>query len=263
MEPLTNFRKVYLQSGMLVPYKLYRNFVIVFPILVFLLCFIVTYFLINYYKLPMYLILFPIFAAICASFLIVFYPYDKRAQRRSSIDTNLPYALNYMASISEIGISPVAMFDSIARFDVYGEISREAALIVKQTEVLGKDVLSVLEDQADHMPSESFKEILKGLISVLHAGGDVASYFRQKYNDVMFKKILKESEYEKALTIYEDIFTILFVVAPLLFFIFVMLGEIMSPGSLNAISTLKMLVYMFLPIANVIFIMVLKISRKD
>lgn len=263
MEPFADFKKVYLESRITMPYERYKLAIFLIPAIISANITAVTFLLIHYYGLSTYILLFPAFVFVCAVFLMIYYPYDKRAQRQSSIDANLPYALNYMASISETGVAPVAMFESIASFDVYGEVSKEAAMIVKQTQILGKDVLSVLEDQAVRTPSESFREVLNSLISVLHAGGDVSSYLRQKYNDVMFKRILRENEYEKSLDVYEDVFTTLLVVTPLLFLIFVMLGEILSPGYLNAMFLLKLFVYVFLPIANIVFIMVMKMFRKE
>jgi flagellar protein FlaJ len=166
-----------------------------------------------------------------------------------------------MASIAETGVSPVSMFEAIASFDEYEEVSREAASMVKQVKYLGKDLLSVLQTQSDKTPSEDFKQTLKGMVSVLHAGGNIASYFRQKYNDIMFRRILKESEYEKSLDVHENLFTTLLVVAPLLFFTFVMLGQMISPGASDAVMLLRLLTYVFMPIANIGFIMLLKLSR--
>jgi len=263
MELFTNFRKTYLQSAVPMPYKKYRTLIFIVPIAISATSFSAMFFLINYYNLSLYLLFFPVFATICSIFLMVIYPYDRKRMRKRNINLNLPYALSYMASISETGVSPVAMFESMGEFDVYEEMSKEAASIVKQTKIVGKDMISALEGQADRTPSDDLKEVLKGLLAVLHAGGDIASYLRQKYNDIMFKKILKETEYEKSLAVYENIFTILLVVAPLLVFIFVLLGEMISPGYMNAMFLLRLLVYVFLPISNFIFIMVLKIFRSD
>ena len=106
------------------------------------------------------------------------------------------------------------------------------------------------------------EEVLKGLLSVLGAGGNIASYLRQKYNDIMFKKIMKEREYEKSLAVYENIFTILLFVAPLLVFIFIMLGEIISPGMFDSVFMLQLMVYMIMPVGNVMFIAMLKIFKN-
>lgn len=257
-----DFKLAFLQSGIPMDYKNYTRLLIVFPIVVFGLCFSTTYFIVSYLQISYLLLLFPVFFTVCVVFLMMIYPYDKKRVRRNDINLNLPYALSYMASISETGVSPVAMFDSIAGFDVYGEVSTEASSIVKQTKILGKDMLTVLQAQADRTPSEDFKEVLKGLLSVLGAGGNIASYLRQKYNDIMFKKIMKEREYEKSLAVYENVFTILLVVAPLLIFIFIMLGEIISPGMVDSVFMLQLMVYILMPVGNVLFIAMLKIFKS-
>jgi flagellar protein FlaJ len=255
------FRTKYLQAGIGLPYKKYITILFLVPVTILIFGSLVIFLLIKFYNFSYFLFFFPI-VAFLGSFVILFaYPYDKRRIRRQNIDTNLPYALSYMASIMETGISPVSMFEAIARFDEYEEVSKEASNIVRQTKILGKDLLSVLENYSDKTPSDSLREVLKGMVSVAHAGGSISSFLRQKYNEIMFKKVLKESEYEKSLDVYENIFTTLLVIAPILFFIIVFLGESMSPGSTPIVSILKLATYLFLPIANIGFIVFLKFSR--
>jgi flagellar protein FlaJ len=256
-----NFRIKYLQAGVSLPYKRYVAVLFLIPAAIFIFGFSLFLLLIKTYNISSFFFFFPVLGSL-GSFIILFaYPYDKRRVRKQNIDTNLPYALSYMASIIETGVSPLSMFEAIAKFDEYEEVSKEASNIVRQTKILGKDLLSVLESYSDKTPSDDLREVLKGMVSVAHAGGNIASYLRQKYNEIMFKKVLKESEFEKSLSVYENIFTILLVVAPVLFFIIVFLGESMSPGSTQVANILRLATYMFLPIANIGFIIFLKLSR--
>lgn len=258
---LEGFRTRYLQAGINVPYKGYIIFLFLVPAMSLIFGSIMIFLLIMFYGFSIFLFFFPILAAL-GSFVILFaYPYDKRRTRKQNIEANLPYALSYMASIIETGISPLSMFEAIGRFDEYEEVSREASNIVRQTKILGKDLLSVLESYSDKTPSENFRDVLKGMVSIAHAGGSVSSYLRQKYNEIMFKKVLKESEFEKSLDVNENIFTVLLVIAPILFFIIVFLGESMSPGSTPVVSILNLATYLVLPIASIGFIIFLKVSR--
>ena len=257
-----DLRDKYLQSGVRFPYRKYIFLLFVLPIIIFFVGFFLIIILLRFYQLELYIIVFPVIASMATYILLLIYPYDRARVRRRNIDLNLPYALSYMASISETGVSPVAMFESVAKFGEYEQVSRECATIVRRIKYLGEDMLTVLEDLSNKTPSEEFKQILKGLISVLHAGGAIGDYFRQKYNELMFKNIQKEAEYEKSLEVFENIFTILLVVAPLLFFTFVVIGEIIAPGQGGSTFLLRLFTYVLLPVGNVGFILLLKATRS-
>jgi flagellar protein FlaJ len=257
-----NFRTTYLQAGIDLPYRRYIAFLFIVPSVLLISSFMIFFFLITTYNLSYFLLIFSLILFLGPLILLAAYPYDKKRLRRQNIDSNLPYALSYMASIVETGVSPVSMFEAIAKFDEYEEVSKEAANIVNQTKVLGKDLSSVLLSYSEKTPSKNMKEVFKGMVSVIQAGGSTASYLRQKYNEIMFKKVLKESEYEKSLSIYENIFTILLVIAPVFFLIIIFLGETMSPGATDMFSLFKMFIYLFLPVANIGFILFLKLSRE-
>ena len=47
-------------------------------------------------------------------------------------------------------------------------------------EYFGKDLQDALWDAADRTPSEQFKDLVDGLISVVSSGGDVTLYLKNK-----------------------------------------------------------------------------------
>jgi len=256
-----NFRSDYLQAGISLPYRTYIGILISVPLTTLISGLLISFFLITTYNFSYFIFIFPIIFSSAPLILLITYPYDKKKSRRQNIDTNLPYALSYMASIIETGVSPVSMFEAIAKFDQYEEVSKEAANIINQTKVLGKDLPSALTSYSEKTASNEFREILKGMVSIIRAGGSISSYLTQKYNEVMFKRVLKESEYEKSLSLYEELFTILLVVAPVLFLIIIFLGEALEPGTTNASTLFRLFTYIFLPVANIGFILFLKISH--
>ncbi len=261
MKLFHDFRTRYLEADIRMAYEKYVLLIFLLPITILSFGGAIVYYLIKFYEISSFFLFFPLLFSVSILLFLIIHPYDKRRSRKLNIDFNLPYAISYMASISETGVAPLAMFESIADFDEYEEVSKEAANIVKQAKFLGKDLLTVLQAQADKTPSESFKAILKGMISVFSAGGDISAYLRQKYNEIMFQKLLKESEYEDSLAIHENIFTILLIIAPLFFFIFIIIGETLNPGSIDVILLLRLLTFIFLPIANIFFILLLKLTR--
>ncbi|MCK5593989.1 MAG: hypothetical protein KAI18_01970, partial [Candidatus Aenigmarchaeota archaeon] len=93
------------------------------------------------------------FSALIFGFFYV-YPGIRRDERKKKIDGLVPYATLYLTTISGGGTPPIAMFRALAKFNEYGEISKEANKIVEEVDVLGIDMLHALKNAAERTPSQ-------------------------------------------------------------------------------------------------------------
>src|SRR3990172_2194649 len=86
----------------------------------------------------LYMVVFlPVMAASLAFMLFYVYPVQKASRMRGSIDNNLPFALAHMGAISSSGIPPEFMFEMLTGFKEYGEISRQAGMVVRNIKTFG------------------------------------------------------------------------------------------------------------------------------
>lgn len=99
--------------------------------------------------------------------------------KRVSIDSNLPFLLAYMATLSSAGMNPIDALRAIALKD-FGAISAEFRKIVYRFDVLGEDVVSSINHVAVNTPSANLHDILVGISNLVVSGGNLRAYCEQQ-----------------------------------------------------------------------------------
>ncbi|MFH1445666.1 MAG: type II secretion system F family protein [Nanoarchaeota archaeon] len=163
-----------------------------------------------------FLISVPILAGAGTGILFYVYPIQKASSIKSSIDNNLPFALSHMSAIASSGIPPEYMFELLTDFKEYGEISKQAAMVVRNIKTFGMSSLNAIKDVSERTSSTSFKEILVGISTTIEKGGNLINYVNEMAERQMFEYRIKREKYLKTLSTYADIYTALLVAAPLM-----------------------------------------------
>ncbi len=161
------------------------------------------------------LVFIPVLAASFAFLLFYIYPIQKARSRANSIDNNMPFAITHMAATASSGIPPEFMFSLIAGFEEYGEIAKEAQMVVKNIRTFGTSSLAAMKNVASQTPSKEFREVLLGISSTIETGGNLPAYLKEMSDKALFDYRIKLEKYLKTLSTYADIYTALLVAAPL------------------------------------------------
>lgn len=193
------------------------------------------------------------------------YPYSKMKQRRRSINTNLPFAINHMAAVSSSGVSPVRMFKLISVSKEYGEVSVEIEKIVNYIEIFGYDVLTALKSVAATTPSYQFKDFFEGMISTTQTGGDLRQYFSQKSEEAMMNYKMERQKYTETVSTYSDIYTGILIAAPLFFVAALSLVSLLGGkvGGMNVNIVIVLGTYVIIPLMNVSFLTFLTMTQPE
>ncbi|MDR0981212.1 MAG: type II secretion system F family protein [Methanocalculaceae archaeon] len=133
-------------------------------------------FLPQWLKMLLAVILIPAGVFVC----LYYYPQLEAQGRKTKIDMDLPYAITYMQALS----STITLYDIFRSVydaaDLYGEVSKECGLIVRDVELFGEDLLTAMENAIRVTPSENFRELLNDLMLVYRSGGNLTSFFNAK-----------------------------------------------------------------------------------
>ncbi|MCJ7816314.1 MAG: type II secretion system F family protein, partial [Candidatus Aenigmarchaeota archaeon] len=136
----------------------------------------------------LYVVIFiPIMASSMVFVFLYIYPVQKSSKIRNSIDNNLPFALAHMNAIASSGIPPEFMFELLTGFKEYGEISKQAGLVVRNIKTFGMSSVNAISDVARRTPSPSFKQVLMGIQSTIEKGGNLTSYLEEMSNRALFE----------------------------------------------------------------------------
>ncbi|MBU2520131.1 MAG: type II secretion system F family protein [Nanoarchaeota archaeon] len=204
-----------------------------------------------------YILLVPLLAAAGTFILFYVYPIQKADSIKNSIDNNLPFALSHMSAIASSGIPPEYMFELITDFKEYGEISKQASMVVRNVKTFGMSSLNAIKDVAERTPSQNFKEILLGIAASIEKGGNLISYIDEMSKQQLFQYKIKREKYLTTLSTYADIYTALLVAAPLM--MLAVLGVMGIIGGEIMGMTINDLIFFItwigLPFLNVAFLM--------
>ncbi|MBN1544350.1 type II secretion system F family protein [Candidatus Woesearchaeota archaeon] len=193
------------------------------------------------------------------------YPYSKMKQRRRSINTNLPFAINHMAAVSSSGVAPVRMFRLISESREYGEVSVEIEKIVNYVDIFGYDILTALKAVAATTPSYHFKDFLEGMVSTTQTGGDIKAYFSQKAEEAMLNYTLERQKYTETISTYSDIYTGILIAAPLFFVAALSMVSLLGGkiGGMNVNVVIVIGTYVIIPFLNVSFLTFLELTQPE
>ncbi len=202
------------------------------------------------------------------TFLISFmayhsYPFQLMESKRSSIETNLPFAINHMAAVAESGVPPYIMFKLLSNAKEYGEMSNEAKKIVRNVEIFGMDIVRAIEEVANRTPSPELRRFLYGVVSTIETGGDLRLYLKASSEEAIMDYRMKREKYLTTLSTYADFYTALLIAAPLFFIstlsVMSLVGGQVMGMSINA--AMKLGVYVFMPLLNMLFLLFLQLTQ--
>jgi flagellar protein FlaJ len=208
------------------------------------------------------LLIVPLFFSSITFFSVFVYPFSVSQSRKTDIEANLPFALTHMAAISESGAPPLTIFKILAKFNEYGELSKEANEIARNVELFGLDEISALKESANNSSSSLFKDVMEGMIVAIQSGGSLKAFLVEEANRAMLEYTIKREKYNEVLSTYADIYTALLIAAPMIFIVVLAALNIMGGGMFGfTIQELMVLGTLALATLNMIFLTFLSLTQ--
>ena len=200
------------------------------------------------------IIVFTSFVSCLALFLLfILYPRVRGWERKTKIDGHLPYAICWMSFMASTGVVPYQIFKKLTGTEEYfGEVSREAKLVVKNVELLGMDFITALRNLASTTPSTNLRTFIQGALTNALSGGEMGSYFISKAQEAMENNRKKFTEFIVTLGLISEIYIIGLVAAPLL--IIVMFAAMMMLGATSPVI-LMVIIYGVIPLGSMVFLL--------
>ncbi len=209
-------------------------------------------------------IIFSFFGALIFSVMIFlfFYLYPGLCMdnRKKKIDGMVPFATLYMTTVSGGGTPTIAIFRTLAKFDDYGEISKEAKKIVEETDVLGIDILNALKNAAERTPSPQFVDLLWGMRTVEMSGGNLKVYLRERSKMALtqYKMLLKS--FQQKLSMVVEIYLTVVMIGSIFFMVLTAIMGAMGGADMKGmlVGAQLALVFFIVPIVSTGIIVFIK-----
>jgi archaellum biogenesis protein FlaJ (TadC family) len=202
----------------------------------------------------------PMLNAIVTVFVVAFYPYQKVASRRKSIEMNLPFVLTHMGAIAESGVPPYVIFRLIAEFEEYGEVAAEMKKVIRNIEMFGLNPLAAVREVAARTPSDELKQIMLGFVTTTESGGDVKLFLKNAGTQALFEWRIKREKFLQQLSAYAEFYTGIMIAAPLFIIaLFAVMNMIQSTiAGYDIMFLTKLSIYGVVPGMNIVFLLFLQ-----
>ncbi|RLF50099.1 MAG: type II secretion protein F [Thermoplasmata archaeon] len=194
---------------------------------------------------------------VIAYFLTLNAPSSKAKARAKDIDSHLYSALTFIAAMSSANVNVDVIFKELSRQEIYGEIREEAEWITRDTEILGKDILTAIRLGAERTPSQRFRDFLQGVITTSTSGGQLKPYFISKAEQAERENRLALRSTMETLGMLAESFVTVGVAFPLFLVIIMAIMAIVSKTATFILNMLYVIVFGMIPGVQVAFIVVL------
>ena len=188
-----------------------------------------------------------------------FLPEFKIKNRGQNIDRFLPYAVNYLNTMSSTGTAPAEMFQTLANMPVYGEIQHESKKISAEIDIMGIDNITALKHAIDRAPSEKFKEFIQGLIGTIQSGTSLHSYLSQAVNQYMDDDLQERKKNLETLGFLAEVFVMTVIAFPIFLVIILSVFSFIGSSVDSTVNVLYILSFLFLPLAYLGFYTLIKL----
>ena len=253
-------------SGLKVSFKAYVALtVLAASVALFAVIALVPALLVLMFQLPLQsALLFGVGGALFAwAFTIItfyVYPAYRGDKLKRDLEDELPFTTGYMAILTAAGVSPEKVFQSLSNLSVPLAVSEDSKDIIRSISLFGSDIISALEETSKKTPSEKFREMLEGFISIIHSGGNLASYLREKSRQYMRLKRINLKKFSDTLSMLSEFYVALLITGPLLMVIMLAVMAMLGGGSLGMLGPdllLQMLTYIGIPLGSIVFLIIL------
>lgn len=257
-----------LRSGLRTNFKAYVSLTVLASLLITLSVGVVASLLFVVFSVPFTTaLLFGVGAALftSASSVVGFYLYPvyRADKHKRELEDELPFTTGYMSILASAGVSPEKMFHSLATLSAPLAASSEARDVVTNVSLFGMDIISALEKTSSRTPSQKFRDMIEGLISTIHTGGNLGGFLREQFKTHMKLKRLSLKKFSDSLSVLAEVYVALLLTGPLLLIIMLSVMSVLGGGALLGLSSdllLSLLTYIGIPICAIIFLVIMDAS---
>ena len=196
-----------------------------------------------------------LFAVPISTFLIMYiYPSLEKKSAESAIEVELPFATINMAAISGSMVNPTRIFEILILTNEYPALKKEFTKMLNEINLYGYDFVSALKNTAENSPSKRLSELLTGLATTITSGGDLAGFFDERAETLLFNYRIAQERSSKTAETFMDIYISLLIAAPMILMLLLIIMKMSGLGVSMSFIALSFVISMVVTVVNIIFL---------
>lgn len=184
--------------------------------------------------------------------LLISYPSFRATNRSYRIDQSMNHTVTYLYALSRGGMNILDMFKSLSSYiHIYGATAEEIALVVRDMEYFGMDIVTALNNASQRTPSKKFKDFIDNLTSVINSGGDLSGFFKSRSEFYQDTSAQDQKYFLETLGIFAEVYVSVLVAAPLFLIVIIVVMGLLQGGIELYLS---IIIYAVIPIGTLLFL---------
>jgi flagellar protein FlaJ len=182
----------------------------------------------------------------------LYYPTYKSGGIKTALDKNIVYIINYMSILAGAGVTTEDIFTSLAQKGEIYKVQDSSRAIVRDIEILGKDINEAVDDESRNSPSKKFSKLLLGINGISRTGGNLQRFLHETASRQMDVRRRELSKLVAQLNLAAEAYVVLGIAFPvilttLLSMMGVFGGEVIA--GLDPMQIMTLMTYIFFPLA--------------
>jgi flagellar protein FlaJ len=191
------------------------------------------------------------------------------SEEKEKIERELPFVVMIFTLMAASGVSPYDSWKKMRKLSFMPTFKKEADEVVRQVEVLGKDLLTVMYLRSEKTASKLYRNFLGGFVSSVRSGGKTVDYLKSELKAIFeLRHNALTRSIEKIATLVEA-YTVMLIVVLCAYILFIVFSstntlELLANTSLSTSPIMSYLTaFLLMPILSLIFILVAHNMQKS
>lgn len=191
------------------------------------------------------------------------YPSVERRSIASRIDSELPFVVIHMGSISGSGVEPTQIFKIVGLSKEYPYTRGEIRKVINQINVYGYDLITALKNIARLTPSQRLSELLGGMASSITSGGDMQTFFERRAETLLFNYRIERENFTKVAETFMDLYISIVIATPMILLLLLVMISVSGISVGLGVNHMTLLIIFIVAIVNIIFLWILSIRQPN
>jgi flagellar protein FlaJ len=191
------------------------------------------------------------------------------SEEKEKVERELPFVVMIFTLMAASGVSPYDSWKKMRKLSFLPAFKKEADEVVRQVEVLGKDLLTVMYLRSEKTNSKLYRNFLGGFVASVRSGGKTVDYMKSELKAIFeLRHNAMTRSVEKIATLVEA-YTVMLIVVLCTYILFVVFSstntlELLADTSLAISPVMSYLTaFLLMPLISLIFIMVAHNMQKS
>lgn len=159
------------------------------------------------------------------------YPSFKASDRKSAIETELPFFMAYASAMMRGGLSIEKIIERIANLKVFRGMREEAQRILVNIKIFGQDPMTAIENVVRNHPCTTFRDLMLGYTITLRTGGDVVHYMEIRTQEIFEARVNEIKRITERLSSFLELYIVIGVIMSVTIFVFFAVSGTLSAAT--------------------------------